>query len=94
MKRIAILGSTGSIGCSALSVVEAQIGKLEVVALAAGENVTRFVEQVKCHRPTTIAMATPAALQEVRHALHEVHLEVDRRPIRRPTLCCVPRPAR
>ena len=77
MRRIAILGSTGSIGCSALSVVEAQIGKLEVVALAAGTNVTRFVEQVKCHRPTTIAMATSAALQEARHALHKVNVEVD-----------------
>ena len=78
MKRIAILGSTGSIGCSALSVVEAQSEKLEVVALAAGENVTRFVEQVKCHHPTMIAMATPPALEHTRHALREANIEVDR----------------
>ena len=39
MKRIAILGSTGSIGCSALRVVDAHPDRLMVTALAAGENV-------------------------------------------------------
>ena len=38
MKRLAILGSTGSIGCSALKVVDAHPDRLEVVALAGGEN--------------------------------------------------------
>ena len=71
MKRIAILGSTGSIGCSALSVVEAQPDKLEIVGLAAGENVTRFVEQVSRHRPSIISMASSVALEQVRSSLHE-----------------------
>ena len=46
MKRVAILGSTGSIGQSALAVVAAHPDRLQVVALAAGENVARFAEQV------------------------------------------------
>ena len=39
VKRIAILGSTGSIGRSALAVVDAHADRLQVIALAAGENV-------------------------------------------------------
>ena len=45
MKRVAIVGSTGSIGQSALAVVAAHPDRLKVVALSAGENVPRLVEQ-------------------------------------------------
>ena len=69
MKRVAILGSTGSIGQSALAVVEAHASQLEVVALAAGENASRFVDQVACFKPDTIAMATADALVEVQAEL-------------------------
>ena len=69
MKRIAILGSTGSIGCSTLSVVESHPDRLEVVGLAAGGNVQRFVEQVRRHRPRAIGMASEAAVADVRQAL-------------------------
>ena len=44
MKGVAILGSTGSIGQSALAVVDAHPDKLRVVALAAGGNRVRFDE--------------------------------------------------
>ncbi|HEX2344456.1 MAG TPA: 1-deoxy-D-xylulose-5-phosphate reductoisomerase [Vicinamibacterales bacterium] len=69
MKRIAILGSTGSIGCSALAVVDAHPDQLSVVGLAAGENTARFVEQVRRYRPRAIAMASADALAEARAAL-------------------------
>ncbi len=69
MKRIAILGSTGSIGQSALAVVAAHPDRLAVVALSAGENSARFVEQVSRFAPDTIAMATPAALADARAQL-------------------------
>ena len=77
MKRIAILGSTGSIGCSALSVVESHASRLEVVGLAAGGNVDRFVEQVTRHRPSVMAMASPTALEQARSALREAGVEVE-----------------
>jgi 1-deoxy-D-xylulose-5-phosphate reductoisomerase len=64
MKRVAILGATGSIGQSALSVVETHHDRLRVVALAAGENVPRFVEQIAQHAPDTVAMATSSALAD------------------------------
>ena len=69
MKRIAILGSTGSIGRSALAVVDAHPERLTVTALAAGRNATLFAEQVEHVRPRAIAMATEAALLEVKPLL-------------------------
>jgi 1-deoxy-D-xylulose-5-phosphate reductoisomerase len=69
MKRVAILGSTGSIGQSALAVVRAHADRLRVVALAAGGNATRFAGQVAEFQPDTIAMATPQALAGARAEL-------------------------
>jgi len=62
--NVAILGSTGSIGQSALAVVSAHPDRLRVVALAAGENIARFVEQVAACAPDTIAMSTSRALAD------------------------------
>ena len=66
---IAILGSTGSIGCSALRVVDAHPDRLEVVALAAGENAERMAAQAARYRPRAVAMRSAAALAEVKHRL-------------------------
>jgi 1-deoxy-D-xylulose-5-phosphate reductoisomerase len=80
MKRIAILGSTGSIGQSALAVVDAHVGRLQVVAIAAGENAARFVEQIDRYRPDTVAMATEQALADV-------DAELRRRRVHKPERC-------
>ena len=64
-KRIAILGSTGSIGTSALAVVDAHPDRLEVIGLAAGGNATAFAAQVAQYRPHVIAMASAAAMDDV-----------------------------
>jgi 1-deoxy-D-xylulose-5-phosphate reductoisomerase len=69
MKRIAIVGSTGSIGQAALDVVNAHRDRLRVVAMAAGENAAAFVDQVGTFAPDRIALATATALE---HALHEM----------------------
>ena len=68
MKRIAILGSTGSIGRSALAVVAAHPERLEVVGLAAGRNVERFAEQVAGVRPAIVALADNESLDRLRGA--------------------------
>ena len=60
MKRIAILGSTGSIGRSTLSVVESFPDRFEVVALAAGKNLDAAFDQVQRWRPRVAAMASEA----------------------------------
>ncbi len=63
MKGIAILGSTGSIGQSALAVVDAHPAQLRIVGLAAGGNATRLAEQVERYRPSRAALATEAGPQ-------------------------------
>src|SRR6516164_5549596 len=68
MKGIAILGSTGSIGQSALAVAEAHPDKLRVVALAAGGNAARLAEQIEKYKPTRAALANehgPGCLIEI-----------------------------
>jgi 1-deoxy-D-xylulose-5-phosphate reductoisomerase len=69
MKRIAILGSTGSIGCSALSVALSHPDLVDVVGLAAGANASRLAEQVERHRPRVIAMASDDGLASVQARL-------------------------
>ena len=66
MKRIAILGSTGSIGTSALSVVDAHADRLTVVGLAAGENADLLAEQIARYRPKTVSMQSGAAIDRLR----------------------------
>ncbi len=66
MKRIAILGSTGSVGQSALAVVDAHADRLEVVGLAAGENADLLAEQIARYRPRVAAMATGEAIDRLR----------------------------
>src|SRR4051812_19320911 len=68
MKRVAILGSTGSIGRSALAVVDAHAQRLQVVALAAGENDALFAQQIARYRPRLAAMATGAAIDRLRQS--------------------------
>ncbi|MFY9951508.1 MAG: 1-deoxy-D-xylulose-5-phosphate reductoisomerase, partial [Candidatus Sulfotelmatobacter sp.] len=57
MKRIAILGSTGSIGRSTLSVAESYADRFQIVALAAGANLDAAFEQAQRWCPKLISMA-------------------------------------
>jgi len=57
MKRIAILGSTGSIGRSTLSVAESYPDRFQIVTLAAGANLESAFEQAKRWQPRVISMA-------------------------------------
>jgi len=66
MKRVAILGSTGSVGVQALDVVSRFPGRFEVVGIAACRNVARLVEQVHQFRPRVVAVADPASARAVR----------------------------
>ncbi len=66
MKRIAILGSTGSIGQSALAVIDAHADRLQIVGLAAGENAERLAAQVARYRPRVAAMASGDAIDRLR----------------------------
>lgn len=66
MRRVAILGSTGSIGVQALDVVGRFPDRFEVVALAAGRNVERAAAQARAFRPRLVAMADARAAEALR----------------------------
>src|SRR5579859_1946397 len=69
MKRISILGSTGSIGRSTLSVVESYPERFQVVALAAGRNVEAAFEQAQRWKPRLISVAAEADAELLRARL-------------------------
>ncbi|MBF0212665.1 MAG: 1-deoxy-D-xylulose-5-phosphate reductoisomerase [Magnetococcales bacterium] len=76
VKRIAILGSTGSIGVNALDVVAAHPERFRVVALAAGANGARLVEQARRFRPEVVAVANERVAAEVRRELAGEPIEI------------------
>src|SRR5690349_19375321 len=71
MKRIAILGSTGSIGRSTLSVVESFPDRFQVSTLAAGRNLDLAFEQAKRWRPSVISVAAESHANNLRVRLNE-----------------------
>jgi 1-deoxy-D-xylulose-5-phosphate reductoisomerase len=71
MKRIAILGSTGSIGHSTLSIVESFPERFQIVALAAGNNVDTVMEQARRFRPKVISVAEEQNAARMKRSLSE-----------------------
>ncbi|HEX8814172.1 MAG TPA: 1-deoxy-D-xylulose-5-phosphate reductoisomerase [Terriglobales bacterium] len=71
MKRIAILGSTGSIGRSTLSVVESYPDRFEIVSLAAGRNVEAAFEQAVRWKPRVISVARDGDAEQLRERLKQ-----------------------
>jgi 1-deoxy-D-xylulose-5-phosphate reductoisomerase len=78
MKRIAILGSTGSIGRSTLSVVESYPDRFQIATLAAGNNAELAFEQAVRWKPRVVSLADEAAAQALQSRLRQNGLaEVD-----------------
>ncbi len=73
-KRIAILGSTGSIGRSTLSVAESYPDRFHIVTLAAGSNLEAAFEQAKRWKPRVISMAVEADADALRARLEKAGL--------------------
>ena len=76
MKKIAILGSTGSIGTQTLDVIRAHSDKLEVVALAAGSNKERLKEQIREFHPELVSLSDEKKAQELKEELAGEAVEV------------------
>jgi len=74
MKRIAILGSTGSIGRSTLSIVESYPDRFQVATLAAGNNTEAVFEQALRWKPTVVSVASEAAANSLRTKLRAAGL--------------------
>lgn len=65
MKKIAILGSTGSIGTQTLDIVQHSPEKFQVEAISAGYNCDLVIEQAKQFRPKLVSVATKELAEEV-----------------------------
>jgi len=66
VKNIVILGSTGSIGISALDIIDRQADRFQVVGLVAGGNVGKIGEQIRKYKPKIVALFDESAVKEVR----------------------------
>lgn len=76
MKRIAILGSTGSIGTQALQVVEAHPDQFEARVLTAGHNAQLLVSQARQFVPDAVVIADEVKYEEVKTALADLPIKV------------------
>ena len=75
-KGLVILGSTGSIGKQALEIVSIYPSRLNVVALAARNDIPILVEQVKKFQPQLVALATEEGKQKLLAALPDIKAEI------------------
>ena len=75
-RRVSILGSTGSVGCNTVALLEADRDRFGVEALAAGSNVALLVEQAHSLRPRFVAIADPSCYAPLRAALSGTGIEV------------------
>lgn len=66
MKRIVILGSTGSIGTSALDIIAKFPERFQAVGLTAGANIAKLEEQIRAFAPVSVAMADEATAVRLR----------------------------
>jgi len=73
VKRITILGATGSIGTQTLEIVAQYPDKFQVVGLTAGRNIGLFAQQIRQFRPEIVAIQDGDLLPELRAAIGEVH---------------------
>lgn len=76
MKRIAILGSTGSIGTQTLEIVRNNAEELEVEALAANSNVALMEKQIREFHPRTAVMWSLEAAEELRLRVADCQVQV------------------
>lgn len=78
-KGVAILGSTGSIGCNTLRVIESLGGEdFRVVALGAGHNIKILADQIAKHLPELVSVDTEEAAHDLRAKLFERDLDLPR----------------
>ncbi|MDR0988430.1 MAG: 1-deoxy-D-xylulose-5-phosphate reductoisomerase [Prevotellaceae bacterium] len=75
-KKIAILGSTGSIGTQALQVIQAHPEQYEAYVLTANHRVDQLIAQARTHRPEAVVIADEAHYPRLREALADLPIKV------------------
>lgn len=80
MKRVTILGSTGSIGSNTLEVIRRHLDEFEVFALVAGRNLERLAAQVVEFRPRLVVVESEELLKELQERLRAAGLGAGNQP--------------
>ena len=75
VRKVAVLGATGSIGASALDVIARHPGRLQATVLAAGRNVEALVALCVAHRPAHAAIADATRFDALRDGLRDAGLD-------------------
>jgi len=76
LKKLVILGSTGSIGRQALQVVDEHPDRFEIAALAAGTNMELFARQIIKYNPKYVSVGSPESVNELKSLSHTTSLEI------------------
>ena len=76
MKKISILGSTGSIGRQTLDVISKHPDKFSVVGLSAGNNVELLLDQIATHGPKLVSVADENSAKELESLLGATNIEI------------------
>ena len=76
MKKISLLGSTGSIGVNTLDVVERYPEKFQVCALSAGSNVELFARQIRKFKPRLVALFDVTKVDILRELVADLDVEI------------------
>ncbi|MGB9716128.1 MAG: 1-deoxy-D-xylulose-5-phosphate reductoisomerase [Thermodesulfovibrionales bacterium] len=77
VKRITILGSTGSVGKNALNIISRHRDRFKVVALTAGKNIALLEKQIMTFSPEVVAVASEKASEELKRRLREKSISVN-----------------
>lgn len=75
---VAILGSTGSIGCNSLRVIQSLFPSMRVVALAAGKNIERLAVQIARHLPEVVSVESETCAHDLRALLFAQNIDLPR----------------
>lgn len=76
MKKLAILGSTGSIGVSTLDIVKEFPDRYQVVALAAGKNIDLLQQQIEMFKPQIVAVQTAEDAEKLQQRIQPCSIEI------------------
>ena len=76
MKKVSILGSTGSIGVSTLDVIERNPESFQVLALSAGSNVKLFAEQIRKFKPQVVALFDSKKVKQLKEQIADLDVEI------------------
>lgn len=75
-QKIAILGSTGSIGTQTLDIVSQNSDELQVVAMSCGKNIDMFEKQIRTYKPALVSVGTEELAKDLKTRLSDMEVQI------------------